>query len=327
MKTRITELLGIEHPIVQGGMMRVSRAELASAVSNAGGLGIISALTQSTPEDLEKEIVRCKSMTDKPFGVNLTILPTVKPIPFDEYVDVICNADIKAVETAGQNPEQYIPRFKAAELIHLHKAVTVRHCLKAQQLGVDIVTVDGFECAGHPGEEDIPGLVLIPAAADALEIPILASGGFGDGRGLVAALALGAEGINMGTRFVATREAPVHNNVKQAIVAAAENETDLLYRPLKNTARFLRNSVTQKILEIQRARGNSFQFSDIVDYVKGEKQDLVWYKGDTGAGVLSAGMVCGIIHDIPTCAELIKRIVDDATTIINQRLSALIRAQ
>lgn len=324
LKTRITDLLGIQYPIVCGGMTTVGRAELAAAISNAGGLGMITALTAGTPENLEAEITRTKSLTDKPFGINLTILPTIQKIPFDEYAAVIANSGVKAVETAGRNPQKYIPQFKAAGLICIHKAVAVRHALTAQRIGVDIVSVDGFECAGHPGEDDVSNLVLIPSAARQLDIPIIASGGFGSGQGLVAALSLGAEGINMGTRFVATQEAPVHDNIKQALLRATERDTQLLYRPLKNTARFLRNALTEKVLEIEQEKGKVLEFEDIRELVAGPRQRRAWLEGIPDDGVLAAGMVVGLIDDIPSCEELIQRIGREAVEIIQGRLKEML---
>lgn len=325
LNTRITELLGIEHPIVCGGLTTVGRAPLAAAVSNAGGLGMITALTTGSPENLVEEIRLTRELTDKPFGINLTILPTINPIPFDEYADAIANSGVKAVETAGRNPADYIKRFKQAGMVCIHKAVAVRHAIKAQSLGVDIVSIDGFECAGHPGEDDVTNLILLPLAARKLTIPFLASGGFGNGQGLVAALAMGAEGINMGTRFVATREAPVHDNIKQALVDAAEFDTRLLYRPLKNTARFLKNEVTERVLEIQEQRAGKLEFSDIRELVAGDRQRAAWLGGDSQAGVITAGMVVGLIDDVPTCGELIERIVSEAEALISERLPRMMQ--
>lgn len=318
--TRITELLGITHPVVCGGMTTVGRAGLAAAVSNAGALGMVTALTTGSPENLEKEIARTREMTDKPFGINLTILPTINPVPFDEYADIIANSGVAAVETAGRNPEQYIPGFKAGGLVCIHKAVSVRHALTAQRIGVDIVSIDGFECAGHPGEDDVPNLVLVPAATRQLDIPVLASGGFGNGQGLVAALALGAEGINMGTRFVATREAPVHENIKRAYVDSSERDTRLLYRPLRNTARFLKNEVTESVLEIEREKGKDLQFEDVREMVAGPRQREAWLEGRKDAGVITTGMVVGLIDDIPSCSELVERIVAEASEIVERGL-------
>jgi nitronate monooxygenase len=324
LKTAVTELLGIEHPIVQGGMMHVGRAELAAAVSNAGALGIITALTQPTPEDLAKEIQRARELTDKPFGVNVTLLPTIKPVPYDEYVRAIIEGGVKIVETAGRSPEQFMPLFKEAGIKVIHKCTSVRHALKAEKIGCDMVSIDGFECAGHPGEDDIPGLVLIPAAANALKIPMLASGGFGDGRGLAAALALGADGINMGTRFVATKEAPVHENLKQRMVQATELDTALIFRSLKNTARVFKNSVAEKVVEIEAKPGPT-NFEDLAPLVAGVKGREVMDKGDLEFGIWTAGMVMGLIRDIPDCKTLVERIVADAQEIITARLGGMVK--
>lgn len=324
LKTAVTEMLGIEHPIVQGGMMHVGRAELASAVSNAGGLGILTALTQPTPEDLTKEIARCREMTDKPFGVNITLLPTINPVPYDEYAQAAIEGGIKVIETAGRSPEAFMPAFKAAGIKVIHKCTSVRHALKAEKIGCDMVSIDGFECAGHPGEDDIPGLVLIPCAANVLKIPMIASGGFGDGRGLAAALALGAEGINMGTRFVATKEAPVHENVKQRMVEASELDTALIFRTLNNTARVFKNSIADKVVEIE-AQPGATDFKDLQPLVAGVKGREVLDKGDLEYGIWTAGMVVGLIKDIPTCDELLKTIVADAQEIIAARLAAMVK--
>ena len=320
LKTRITELLGIEYPIVQGGMMWVGRAELAAAVSNAGGLGILTALTQPSPDALRKEIERCRAMTDKPFGVNLTILPSVNPPPYAEYRKAIIDSGIKIVETAGHNPREHVEDFKAHGIIVVHKCTAVRHALSAEKMGVDAISIDGFECAGHPGEDDIPGLVLIPAAADKVKIPMLASGGFGDGRGLVAALALGADGINMGTRFCATLEAPIHDNVKQLMVSNGERDTNLIFRSLRNTGRVSKNSVSDQVVEI--LRNPDAKFENVAHLVKGADGRVALETGNLDAGLIWAGQVQGIINDIPSCEELIKRIVADANAIISQRLSA-----
>lgn len=318
--TRITQLLGIDHPVVCGGMTTVGRAELAAAVSNAGALGMVTALTTGSPENLALEIARTRELTDRPFGINLTILPTINPVPFDEYADVIASSGVAAVETAGRNPEQYIAKFKEGGLVCIHKAVSVRHALTAQRIGVDIVSIDGFECAGHPGEDDVSNMVLVPAASRQLDIPVLASGGFGNGQGLVAALALGAEGINMGTRFVATREAPVHNNIKQAYVDSSERDTRLLYRPLRNTARFLKNVVTEAVLQIERDKGQDLQFEDVRELVAGPRQREAWLEGNKDRGVITTGMVVGLIDDIPSCSELVERIVTEAADIVEQGL-------
>lgn len=319
LKTRITELLNIEHPIVQGGMMWVGRAELASAVSNAGGLGILTGLTQPTPDDLRREIDRCRGMTDKPFGVNMTILPSVNPPPYAEYRRAIIDSGIKIVETAGHNPREHVDDFKAHGITVIHKCTAVRHALSAEKMGVDIVSIDGFECAGHPGEDDIPGLVLIPAAADKLSIPMLASGGIGDARGLVAALALGAEGINMGTRFCATQEAPIHNNIKQFLVDNDERSTNLIFRSLRNTGRVSKNPVSDQVVDI--LKDPSATFNDVAHLVKGADGRTALETGDISAGLIWAGQIQGLIHDIPTCQELLDTMVGQALEIINQRLS------
>lgn len=321
LHTRITELLGIEHPVVQGGMMWVGRAELASAVSNAGGLGILTGLTQPTPDALRAEIDRCRSMTEKPFGVNLTFLPSVTPPPYAEYRRAIIESGVKIVETAGNNPQEHIDDFKSHGLIVLHKCVAVRHALSAERMGADVISIDGFECAGHPGEEDIPGLILIPAAADKVKIPMLASGGFGDGRGLVAALALGADGINMGTRFIATKEAPVHENVKQFLVSNDERSTRLILRPFKNTSRVSANSVSNKVVEI--LKNPDAVFEDVRELVLGAKGRVALETGDLDHGLITAGLVQGLIRDVPSCRELVERIVGDAEKIIAQRLSGM----
>lgn len=324
IKTRATELLGIEHPIVQGGMMGVGRAELAAAVSNAGALGIITALTQPTPEELAREIQRTRDLTDKPFGVNLTLLPTIKPVPYDEYARAIIEGGVKIVETAGRSPEQFMPAFKEAGVKVVHKCTSVRHALKAEKIGCDMVSIDGFECAGHPGEDDIPGLVLIPCAANVLKIPMIASGGFGDGRGLAAALALGADGINMGTRFVATKEAPVHENLKQRMVEATELDTALIFRTLKNTARVFKNSVADKVVEIEAKPGPT-NFEELAPLVAGVKGREVMDKGDLEYGIWTAGMIMGLIKDVPDCKTLVHRIVADAQEIITARLANMVK--
>ena len=318
IKTRFTELFGVEHPIAQGGMQWVGRSGLVSAVANAGGLGFITALTQPTPEDLTKEIARCREMTDKPFGVNLTILPAIKPPPYAEYRAAIIESGVKIVETAGYKPQEHVDEFKKHGIKVIHKCTAVRHALSAERMGVDAISIDGFECAGHPGEDDIPGLILIPCAADRVKIPMIASGGFGDARGLVAALALGADGINMGTRFCATKESPIHDNIKQQMVANDERATDLIFRTLHNTARVAKNAVSQQVVEIER-RGNA-TFEDVRELVAGARGRTVYEEGDPDLGIWSAGMVQGLIHDIPTCAELIHRIVSEAEAIIRNRL-------
>ena len=325
MKTRITELFGIEHPIIQGGMHFVGLAELASAVSNAGGLGIITGLTQPTPEKLAAEIARCNEMTDKPFGVNLTFLPTFSKPPYPEYIQAIIEGGVRIIETAGRSPEEHMPAMKAAGIKVIHKCTSVRHSLKAERIGCDAVSVDGFECGGHPGEDDIPNMILLPRAADELTIPFVASGGMADARSLVAALALGAEGMNMGTRFMATKEAPIHDNVKAAIVAASELDTRLVLRSLRNTERVLNNAGVDRILEIERAKGADLQISDIYEQIAGI-YPKVMTEGDMDAGAWSCGMVAGLIHDVPTCKDLIDRIMSEAKALINTRLVGLIAA-
>ncbi|MBM4184430.1 MAG: nitronate monooxygenase [Gemmatimonadetes bacterium] len=326
MKTRITELFGIEHPIIQGGMHYVGYAELASAVSNAGALGILTGLTQPTPEDLAKEIVRCRDMTDRPFGVNLTILPAFKAVPYEEYARVIVESGVKIVETAGRNPEPFLPPFKAAGIKVIHKCTSVRHALKAERIGCDAASVDGFECGGHPGEDDVPNMILLPRAAEELKIPFVASGGMADGRSLVAALALGADGMNMGTRFIATKEAPVHENVKRALVQADELQTRLVMRPLKNTERVMNNAAVEEVLRIEREKGADVAIEDIRHLVAGQMGRKVLQDGDVDAGVWSCGMVAGLIHDVPTCRELIDRIMAEANAIIRGRLEGFLRA-
>jgi len=317
-RTRFTDLVGIDYPIVQGGMMWVGRAELASAVSNAGGLGIVTALTQPSPDALRGEIERCRSMTRKPFGVNLTILPSVNPPPYAEYRNAIIDSGIKIVETAGHNPQEHVAHFKAHGITVIHKCTAVRHALSAQRMGVDAISIDGFECAGHPGEDDIPGLVLIPAAADKVRIPMIASGGFGDGRGLVAALSLGADGINMGTRFCATVEAPIHPRVKQLLVDNDERGTHLIFRSLRNTARVGKNSVAEKVVEILKAPDAKFEH--VAHLVRGAQGRVLLETGDLDAGLVWAGQVQGLIHDIPTVGELMERIIREATDIVRGRL-------
>lgn len=322
IRTRFTKLFGIKHPIVQGGMQNVGCAELVAAVANAGALGFVTALTQPTPDDLFKEVKRTRQMTDKPFGVNLSILPSIKPIPYAEYAQAIIDSGIKIVETAGNNPEQFLPAFKSAGIKVIHKCTSVRHGLKAEKICCDAVSIDGFECAGHPGEDDVPGLVLIPAAAGKIKIPIIASGGFGDARGLVAALALGAEGINMGTRFLATKEAPIHDNMKRKIVESDERQTTLIMRTLRHTGRVYRNSVAEKVLEVE-ARPGETNFADLLPLVSGERSRKVITDGNMEEGIWWAGMAMGLIHDIPTVKELVERIVNDAEKIIKTRLAML----
>jgi NAD(P)H-dependent flavin oxidoreductase YrpB (nitropropane dioxygenase family) len=318
MRTQVTEQLGIEYPIIQGGMQWVGYAELASAVSNAGGLGILTALTQPTPDDLRREIERCRGMTDKPFGVNLTILPAIKTPPYAEYLSAIIESGVKIVETAGNNPKDMLPRLKEHGIKTIHKCTSVRHALSAERHGIDIVSIDGFECAGHPGEDDIPGLILFPAAARALKTPIIASGGIGDGRGMAAALALGAQGINMGTRFMCTKEAPIHDNIKQALVAASERDTNLMFRTMHNTARVFKNAVSSEVVAMEK-RGA--KFDEVRRLVAGARGKLALNTGDVDGGVISAGMVIGLIDDVPTCAELIQRIVREC----REHLSAAVK--
>ena len=320
MKTRLTELLGIETPIICGGMMRVGTAELAAAASNAGALGVMTALTLPTPELLRQEIEKCQSLTDKPFAVNLTVGVVATEINYDDYVDVICQSGVKIVETAGRSPEPFMEAFNAHGIKVIHKCVAVRHALKAERVGVAAVSIDGFECAGHPGEEDVTCLVLIPAAVQRLKIPVVASGGFADGRGLAAALALGAEGINMGTRFMVTQEAPIHHDIKQRIVEMDETQTSLIFRSFRNTARVYTNSVAKKVVEIEKAGGD---FGQVHALVSGKNQDIAWTTGDIDAGMVTVGMCGGLIKDIPTCAELVDNIMTDANQIITGRLAAM----
>ena len=321
LKTRFTEMFGIEHPIVQGGMQWVGRAELVAAVANAGALGFITALTQPTPDDLRREIARCREMTDKPFGVNLTILPALNPPPYAEYRQAIVESGVRIVETAGNNPQEHITELKKHGVKVIHKCTAVRHALKAERIGADAISIDGFECAGHPGEDDTPGLVLIPAAADQVKIPMIASGGFGDARGLVAALALGAECINMGTRFMCTVESPIHQRIKEQIVANDERATELIFRTLRNTSRVASNAVSREVVSIERKGGATID--DLKHLVAGQRGRVVYETGDPEFGIWSAGMVQGLIHDIPTCAELVSRIVREAEAIIAQRLSRM----
>jgi nitronate monooxygenase len=323
IKTKITELFDIEHPVIQGGMHYVGFAEMAAAVANAGGLGIITGLTQKSPEDLAKEIARCHEMTDKPFGVNLTFLPGFQEPDYPGYIKAIVEGGIKIVETAGRSPEAYMPDLKGAGIKVIHKCTSVRHSLKAEKIGCDAVSVDGFECGGHPGEDDIPNMILLPRAAEELSIPFVASGGMGNGQQLAAALSMGADGINMGTRFIATKEAPVHQNVKEALVAASELDTKLIMRPLRNTERVLANDAVNKILEKEKALGDEIQITDIMDEVAGVYPKIM-QEGTMDAGAWSCGMVAGLIHDIPTCKELVERIVSDAEEIIKSRLSKLV---
>ncbi|QEX13918.1 nitronate monooxygenase [Rhodococcus erythropolis] len=321
LTTAFTETFGVRHPIVQGGMQWVGRAELVAAVANAGALGMLTALTQPTPDDLAREISRTRELTDQPFGVNLTILPTITPPPYDEYRNVIIDCGVKVVETAGSSPAPHLPHFHGAGIKVLHKCTSVRHAVKAQVLGVDGISIDGFECAGHPGEDDVPGLVLIAAAAERISIPMIASGGFADGRGLVAALALGADGINMGTRFMCTEESPIHRNIKEAIVAASEVDTELIFRSLRNTARVARNSISQEVVEILSSGG---KFEDVRHLVAGARGRAVFDSGNQEAGIWTAGTVQGLIHDIPTVGELVERIVTEAEALIAGRLTGLL---
>lgn len=324
MQTRITQLFGIKYPIIQGGMMWVGRAELAAAVSNAGGLGMLTALTQPTPKALVEEITRCRAMTSQPFGVNLTILPSIKPPPYAEYVQAIIDGGVKIVETAGRSPEPFMPAFKEAGIKVIHKCTSVRHALKAERVGCDAVSIDGFECAGHPGEDDVTNLVLIPAACRRLQIPAVASGGIGTGAQLAAALALGAEGINMGSRFVATREAPVHQNMKQAVVNGDERQTTLMFRSLKNTCRVFTNPVSAEVLSIE-ARPGDTDFGELQPLVAGQRgRERCIEAGDINDGVWTVGMVMGLIDDIPSCRELIERMVADAKWVLSERLAAML---
>ncbi|MBD89716.1 MAG: nitronate monooxygenase [Deltaproteobacteria bacterium] len=323
MKTKITEMFGIEHPIIQGGMHYVGFAEMAAAVSNAGGLGIITALTLKSPGDLANEIARCRDMTEKPFGVNLTFLPTVSSPDYPGYIRAIIEGGVKIVETAGRNPQPYLPYLKDAGIQVIHKCTSVRHALKAEAIGCDAVSVDGFECGGHPGEDDIPNMILLPRAADELTIPFVSSGGMADGRSLVASLAMGAEGMNMGTRFIATQEAPVHPKVKEAILAATELDTRLIMRGLRNTERVLNNAAVERLLEKEAALGDDLTIGDIIDEVAGVYPKIM-QEGEMDAGAWSCGMVAGLIHDIPTCQELIDRIMAEAESIIETRFAGML---
>ena len=323
MQTKITEMFGIEHPIIQGGMHFVGFAEMAAAVSNAGGLGIITGLTQRTPDDLAAEIARCRGMTDKPFGVNLTFLPMVNTPDYPGYIRAIIDGGVKAVETAGNNPAKWLPVLKEAGIKVIHKCTSVRHSLKAESIGCDAVSVDGFECGGHPGEDDVPNFILLPRAAEELTIPFVASGGVANGKQLVAALAMGAEGVNMGTRFIATVEAPVHDNVKQAILNASELDTRLVMRPLRNTERVLNNAAVERLLAKEKALGANLKFEDIIEEVAGVYPKIMT-EGTMEAGAWSCGMVVGLIHDIPTCKALIDGIMAEADAIIRQRLAGFL---
>ncbi|RSN45171.1 nitronate monooxygenase [Amycolatopsis sp. WAC 04197] len=324
LSTRFTELFGVTHPVVQGGMQWVGRAELVSAVANAGALGFLTALTQPTPRDLHTEITRCRRMTDLPFGVNLTMLPSISPPPYDAYIDALVDAGVRIVETAGSLPPDRLSRLKNAGVRVLHKCTSVRHALSAQRRGVDAVSIDGFECAGHPGEDDIPGLVLIPKAAAALDIPVIASGGIADGRGLAAALCLGAEGVNMGTRFLCTEEAPIHRAIKEAIVSRDERDTELIFRQLRNTARVARNGVSGEV--IRRLTENP-EFEEVRELVAGARGRQVYETGDPERGIWTVGLVQGLIDDIPTVADLVGRVIQEAITIMTERLPALAGAR
>lgn len=317
MKTAITELLNIRYPIVQGGMMWVGRAGLASAVSNAGGLGILTALTQPTPEELLREVERCRALTDKPFGVNLTMLPSVNPPPYAEYAQAIIDSGVPVVETAGNVPRELFERFKSAGVKIVHKCVAVRHAQSAERAGVDAISIDGFECAGHPGEDDVPNFILIPAAVRALKIPVIASGGIGDGRGMAAALVLGAQGVNMGTRFLTTREAPVHEHIKQALINGSERDTRLLFRTLKNTSRVFNNSVAREVVAIENRPGGA-HFEDVKSLVSGLRGREAYETGDIECGVIAAGMVIGLLDDIPSCAELLERMMAECRAQLSQ---------
>ena len=321
LKTRFTEMFGVEHPVVQGGMQWVGRAELVAAVANAGGLGFITALTQPTPDALREEIARCRRLTDRPFGVNLTILPAINPPPYAEYRQAIIESGVKIVETAGNKPQEHVDEFKRHGVKVLHKCTSVRHALSAERMGVDAISIDGFECAGHPGEDDVPGLILIPAAADKVKIPMIASGGFGDARGLVAALALGAEGINMGTRFMCTVESPIHETVKRQIVDNDERQTNLIFRTMHNTSRVAKNAVSDQVVQLER---EGAKFEDVRHLVAGVRGKEVYATGDTDHGIWSAGQVQGLIHDIPTCQELVSRIVREAEQLIEGRLTGMV---
>ncbi len=321
LKTRITDFFGVARPVVQGGLMWIANAQLTSAVANAGGMGFMTALSFPEPEGLRGEIRKCREMTDKPFGVNLTFLPTFRPPDYPAYIQVCIEEGIEFIETAGRNPEPYMAQIKAGGIKVIHKCTSVRHAMKAENIGCDAISIDGFEAAGHPGEEDVTSLILIPKVSDAVNIPIIASGGFADGRGLVAALALGADGMNMGTRFVATKEAPVHDNVKQAMVAHGEADTRLIMRSLRNTERVMHNPTVDKVLEIE-SRGNT-KIEDIAPLVAGTEGREMLEKGDTQKGVLAAGQCMGLIKDVPSCKELLDRIMEEATAIINDRFGRM----
>tara|TARA_B100000459_G_scaffold111727_1_gene65479 strand:- start:228 stop:1202 length:975 start_codon:yes stop_codon:yes gene_type:complete len=321
LKTRITDLFGIEHPVIQGGMQWVGYAELVSAVSNAGALGILTALTQPTPEDLTKEIARTREMTDKPFGVNLTVLPTINPPPYEEYAQAIVGSGVKIVETAGRSPEPFMELFKEYDVKVIHKCTSVRHALKAQSVGVSAITIDGFECAGHPGEDDIPSLVLLPQAAEALDVPVAGCGGFSDAKSMVAALALGGEAIVMGTRFMATKEAGIHQNVKEKMTEADELSTNLMFRTMHNTARVFKNSVSDQVVEIESS--GSATFDDVKDLVAGQRGRKVFEEGDLEHGIWSAGISVARVKDVPSCKEMVSRLVSEAEAIIDGRLQSV----
>jgi nitronate monooxygenase len=321
-KTRFTEMFGVKHPVTCGGMTRVGTAELIAAVANAGALGFVTALTPGSPEKLRLELKKTFDMTDKPFGVNLTILPTINPVPYDEYRQVICESGVKVVETAGNNPQPHLPAFRAAGIKVIHKCTTARHAVKAQSIGVDCVSIDGLECAGHPGEDDVGGLILFPVTVDKLSIPVIASGGIADARGLVAALALGCDGVNMGTRFMATKEAPIHQKVKEALVTNDERATNLIFRTMHNTARVAKNAVSDEVVAIER-RGNA-KFEDVKDLVAGSRGARVYDTGDVDAGIWSAGQTQGLIHDIPSCKELMDTMMAEAEKIVRNRLDKMV---
>ena len=321
LKTRITDLFGIEHPVIQGGMQWVGYAELVSAVSNAGALGILTALTQPTPEDLAKEIDRTREMTDKPFGVNLTVLPTINPPPYEEYAQAIVGSGVKIVETAGRSPEPFMELFKEYDVKVIHKCTSVRHALKAQSVGVSAITIDGFECAGHPGEDDIPSLVLLPQAAEALDVPVAGCGGFSDAKSMVAALALGGEAIVMGTRFMATQEAGIHQNVKEKMTEADELSTNLMFRTMHNTSRVFKNSISDQVVEIEST--GSATFEDVKDLVAGQRGRVVFEEGDLEHGIWSAGISVARVKDVPTCKEMVERLVSEAEEIIDGRLQSV----
>ncbi|MGR3311925.1 NAD(P)H-dependent flavin oxidoreductase [Roseovarius indicus] len=322
MTNRLTDMLGIRYPIVQGGMQWVGYAEMAAAVSNAGGLGTLTALSQPDPDALTKEIARTREMTDAPFAVNLTVLPSINPPPYAEYVDAIVESGVKIVETAGQSPREFVETFKANDIRILHKCTQVRHALSAQKAGVDVISIDGFECAGHPGEKDIPNLLLVPLAVRALDIPVIASGGIGEGRGLAAAMAMGADGINMGTRFCATKEAPIHDNIKRALVEATEHDTRLIFRTMNNTARVLANAISDEVVATERREGGC-EFEEIRHLVAGQRGKAALEAGEVDNGVITAGPVIGLIDDIPSCAELIERMMEEARRRLRDGLAAL----